>query len=49
MNDVYDLNIKINKVTSPKSIDRSISSIYKLPFVIPSLDIQIQEMSEFNL
>ena len=49
VNDVYELGIKINKVKSAKSIDRSISSIYSLPLTIPSLEVQIQEMSEFLL
>jgi len=49
VNDVYELGIKINKVKSAKSIDRSISSIYSLPLPVPSLQVQIQEMSKFSL
>lgn len=51
VNKHYDLNIKINPVTTNNKIDRSLSTIYTgnlTNFEIPNLDTQIKEMKEFS-
>jgi dTDP-4-dehydrorhamnose reductase len=49
INDIYNLNIKINNKKSENSCDRSMSSIYEIPFDIPNLKEQIEEMKNFKL
>lgn len=49
INEVYQLNIKINKVESNVTIDRSLSTIYQNLFTIPNLYDQIVEMRDFKL
>lgn len=49
VNDIYNLNIKINKKKSGNYCDRSMSSIFLNNFNIPSLNNQIKEMKEFKL
>ena len=49
VNEIYNLNIKINKKTSGNYCDRSMSSNYSNNFNIPSLKNQIQEMKDFKL
>jgi dTDP-4-dehydrorhamnose reductase len=48
INEIYNLNIKINKFETDK-IDRSLSSIYNTKFDIPEIYEQIKEQMEFNL
>jgi len=47
--DVYQLDIVINKSTTPIRIDKSLSSIYPLEFIIPDIEIQIAEQKQFKI
>jgi hypothetical protein len=47
--DVYQLDIVINKSTTPIRIDKSLSSIYPLEFTIPDIEIQIAEQKQFKI
>lgn len=49
VNEVYELNIKINKITTEEKCDKSITSTYQNQFNIPDLLEQIKEMKEFKL
>lgn len=49
INDVYEFNVDIIKNTHIKNIDRTMSSIYTIPFFkIPDLKTQIKRLKEFN-
>jgi dTDP-4-dehydrorhamnose reductase len=48
INEIYNLNIKINKVKSGNFCDRSMSSIYQCKVEIPPLKQQIEDMKEFK-
>ena len=49
INNEYDLNLKINPVEEKESINRTLSSIFKLSnqIVIRSIPIQVKEMRQF--
>ncbi len=49
VNDIYNLNIKINKKKSENNCDRSMASNFSNNFNIPNLNNQIQEMRDFKL
>ena len=49
INDVYNLNIKINKKQSGVFCDRTMLSIYENTFNIPNLRQQIEEMKNFSI
>jgi|TARA_B110000902_G_scaffold261298_1_gene335803 dTDP-4-dehydrorhamnose reductase len=49
INDIYNLNIKINKLETENSVNKTITSMYDNNFVIPDLFQQIKEMKEFNV
>jgi dTDP-4-dehydrorhamnose reductase len=49
INDIYKLNIKINKFKTEYSFDKTIKSIYDNEYIIPDLFEQIKEMKEFNV
>lgn len=49
INDVYKLNIKVNIHNDNIKCDRTLSTMYKKKINIPSLRIQIEELSKFNL
>lgn len=49
INDIYNLNIKINNKKSENYCDRSMSSIHELPFDIPNLKQQIEDMKNFKV
>lgn len=49
VNDIYNLNIKINPINTEEKCDKSITSIYQNDFNIPDLYEQIKEMKEFKL
>jgi dTDP-4-dehydrorhamnose reductase len=49
INEVYQLNIKINNIEANVLVDRSMSSIHEGIFTIPNLYNQITEMSNFKL
>lgn len=48
INEIYNLNITINKTEDVNTIDRTLSSIYNLEFNIPSLYKQIEETKAFH-
>jgi dTDP-4-dehydrorhamnose reductase len=48
INEIYNLNIKINKINSGNFCDRSMNSIHQLELEVPSLKQQIAEMKEFK-
>ncbi len=48
INEIYNLNIKINKFETNK-VDKSLSSIYNTKFNIPNIYEQIKEQMDFNL
>jgi dTDP-4-dehydrorhamnose reductase len=48
VNDVYDLNINIQKYTTPEKINKCLCTIYDCPFNIPHLRDQIIEMKQFT-
>jgi len=51
INEIYDLNIKVNKFEMANLIDKTLTTIYKTNdiFNIPELKIQIQELKKFDL
>jgi dTDP-4-dehydrorhamnose reductase len=49
VNEIYNLNIKINKKTSGNYCDRSMGSNFLNNFDIPDLRKQIQEMKDFKI
>lgn len=49
LNEVYKLNLKIDEVSAKEPIDRTLTSLYKLDYTIPNLEIQIKEMRDFVL
>jgi len=49
INEIYELNIKINDIKSEVSIDRSMSTIYDSIFNVPNLHTQITEMKNFKI
>jgi len=51
INEIYDLNIKVNKFEMGNLIDKTLTTIYKTNdiFNIPELKIQIQELKKFDL
>lgn len=49
VNQIYNLNIKVNKKTSGNYCDRSMSSKFSNNFNIPDLKKQIQEMKDFKI
>jgi dTDP-4-dehydrorhamnose reductase len=50
INEIYDLNIKIDQIETSEKIDRSLSSIYDTSsFNIPPLEQQIKETKLFHL
>ena len=49
INDVYNLDIKINEFQTKNSIDKTLTSIYNKDFTIPDLFEQIKEMKIFKL
>ena len=49
INDIYNLNIKINKFETKNSVNKTIKSIYDNDFLIPELFQQIEELKYFNL
>ena len=48
INNIYKLNINIANFDLPKKVDRTLSSIYKNSFQIPSIKQQINDMNNFN-
>lgn len=48
INDIYNLNIKINKYSTEK-IDKSLKSIYENKYEIPDLNEQIIELKKFKI
>jgi dTDP-4-dehydrorhamnose reductase len=49
INKVYNLDIKINKVETKNSVNKTIKSIYDNDFLIPELFQQIEELKYFNI
>lgn len=49
INEIYNLNISIQKHLTDTTVDKSLTSIYKTEFEIPELKEQIFEMKNFNL
>ena len=51
INEIYELNIKVNKFKTNTSIDKSLNTIYKFNnnFNIPNLKIQIQDLKKYNI
>lgn len=49
INDVYELNIKINKHQTDVKVNKTITSIHKQQFVIPDLKEQIEELKQYSL
>ena len=51
INDIYKLNIKINKYETDKSIDKTLTTVYNenQKFKIPELKKQISELIKYNL
>jgi dTDP-4-dehydrorhamnose reductase len=47
--DVYQLSCTIHKCNAAISIDKTLDSLYDLPFTIPSLEQQIEEQKQFIL
>jgi dTDP-4-dehydrorhamnose reductase len=47
--DVYQLSCTIHKCNAAISIDKTLGSLYDLPFTIPSLEQQIEEQKQFIL
>ena len=48
INEIYNLNITINKYKLPNSIDRTLSSIYNYDFEIPEISKQIKDLFEWE-
>lgn len=49
ISDVYELNNKIDKVRGPYDCDRTLSTLYPMPFTVPPLRTQIIEQKNFSL
>ena len=49
INNVYDLNIKINKYQTENQVNKTITSIHPQIFEIPDLKDQIEELKQYNL
>lgn len=49
INDIYELNNEIEKVSAPVYCDRTLTSVDPIPFDIPDLRTQIIEQKNFNL
>jgi len=49
LNEIYELDMKINKVEAESKCYRNLSSLYKPLFSIPLIYDQIKEMKEFKL
>ena len=49
INEIFNLNLKINKVISDENIDKTLCSIYEPVFEISNLEKQIKELAEFSL
>ena len=51
INEIYKLNITINKYNTEKTINKTLSTIYNTnqTFNIPNLKIQIQELYKYNI
>ena len=49
INDIYDLNINVNPVQTPKTVDKTLKSLHKQIFDIPDLRKQIKEMKKFDI
>lgn len=49
INDVFDLNITIEPFETEVKCDRTLNSLYNVPFDIPDLHEQIEEMKIFNI
>jgi len=47
--DVYNLSIEINKIETTTTIDKTLKSIYKPNFNIPSLEKQIKELYDYSI
>ena len=48
INEIYKLNIKVNKFNTENSIDKTITTKYKKIFDIPNLYTQIQSLKDFQ-
>lgn len=49
INEIYKLNITVESHTCPVAVDRSLDSIYQLPFNLPDLYTQIAELKKFQI
>lgn len=49
INNIYDLNIKINKINTNVTVDKTITTNKEIIFNIPDLSIQIQELKNYIL
>ena len=49
INDIYDLNITVNPLQTPTSVDKTLKTIYVNEFNIPCLQDQIKEMKDFSI
>jgi len=49
INNIYDLNIKINKINTNETVDKTITSNKEIIFNIPDLSIQIQELKNYTM
>jgi len=49
INNIYNLNVKINPVIASKAFNKSLSTMYDNEIKMPDLQIQIKEMKEFKL
>ena len=47
--DVYQLSCTIHKCNADKAKDKTLGSLYKIPFTIPPLEQQIEEQKQFIL
>jgi len=45
---IYELNNKIDKISGPYYCNRTLDTIYPLPYIIPELKVQIIEQKNFN-
>lgn len=46
--DVYSISTEIKKIDHLSIIDKTLYSVYELPFKIPNLEIQIKELQEYQ-
>ena len=49
INTIYNLNIKINKINTNETVDKTITSNKEIIFNIPDLSIQIQELKNYTM